>query len=150
MLIGAVVIIDTFDYPAVKGQGFGYGPAFYPRVLAGALIGFGVLVLFQELLRGGKKHPAEGSEQGNVETDKTYTSIVIFLMLCVFSTLFINYIGFLLSGFLLIFISSILIRGSTRFLGLAFSLFYSIGMIILVYIVFDYFIGVDLPGAKFF
>ncbi len=149
LVFGIFVLIDTLGYPSVKGQGFGHGPAFYPRVLAGVLVGLGLLVLIQDILGKKRLHDVK-TDQTDVQIDITYRSIIIFMVLCIFSIIVMKYVGFLLSGFILVFVFSILIRASFRIIDISLVFLYSAAMMALVYIVFDVFIGVDLPNSSIF
>ena len=150
--IGAFIFIDTSGYPSVQTQGFGYGPAFYPRVLAGVLIGLGMLVLFQDWRHGTGPHRLSEDRAGAPARPVRvmYRSVAVFLFLCVVSIMAMEYIGFLVSGFFLVFVSTLLIRASFTVREVALTFLYCAGMMGLVYVVFNVFVGVQMPGSVFF
>lgn len=149
LLIGAFVFIDTLSYPIVRTQGFGHGPAFYPRILAGVLIALGLAFLYQGLRR--RRTDREGAaEQKAPAAELTYRPVVLFMALCVASVLSMRYLGFLVSAFLLAFLSTLMIRASFKAPHVALGLLYSAAMITLVYVVFSVFVGVQLPGSALF
>jgi hypothetical protein len=143
---GIFIFMNTGGYPTSKAQGFGGGPAFYPQVLAGLLIGLGLLVAIQDALQGrpGSTRPQSGSGRREV----TYGRVAVLMLLCVFSVLAMKYAGFVLSGFFLIFLSALLIKSPAGVRQIALYLLYSLGMIALVYVVFELFVGVQLPSAS--
>lgn len=148
-LTGVAVFIETLSYPSVQGQGFGRGPGFYPQVLAGTLIGLGLLSVLQDLW---KKKPVSTGHGGRPDTvpDVTYRPVAALMALSVLSIMAMKVLGFLLSGFLLTFCSVILIKASLKARSIFVALLYSIGMMALVYLVFDVFVGVQLPGSSLF
>jgi hypothetical protein len=146
---GAFVLIDTFGYPLVKGQGFGRGPGFYPQVLAVTLIGLGLLTLLQGLWHK-KPGPAGHVDQPAPVPGVTYWPVAGLMLLSAASILAMKYLGFLLSGFFLIFFSVLLIRASLKGRHVLLGLLYSFGMMALVYLVFYVFVGVQLPGSSLF
>lgn len=149
LLIGSLVFIDTLDYPGVQGQGFGHGPAFYPRVLAGVLMVLGLFVVFQGLRHDKTVHGVKsGLEGAPAEVD--FRSVVVFMALCVATILSMTYLGFLVSGFLLAFVSTMMIRASFKARDVTLGFLYSFGIMALVYVVFNVFVGVQLPGSAFF
>ncbi len=80
-LLGAFVFIATSGYPSVHSQGFGRGPAFYPRVLAGLMIFIGVLTLIQDIRHARRDPPAEPAA-GNDAPPVSYRPVAVFLLLC--------------------------------------------------------------------
>ena len=148
-LTGAAVFVETLGYPTVQGQGFGRGPGFYPQVLAGTLIGLGLLGLLQDLWH---RKPASSGQGDRPEpvSDVTYWPVAALMLLSVVSILAMKVLGFLVSGFFLTFCSVILIRASLKARPVFLGLLYSIGMMALVYLVFEWFVGVQLPGSSIF
>ena len=148
-LTGAAVFVETLGYPTVQGQGFGRGPGFYPQVLAGTLIGLGLLGLLQDLWY---RKPASSGQGDRPEpvSEVTYWPVAALMLLSVVSILAMKVLGFLVSGFFLTFCSVILIRASLKIRPLVVGLLYSIGMMALVYLVFEVFVGVQLPGSSLF
>ncbi len=148
-LTGIFVFIETFGYPIVKSQGFGRGPGFYPQVLAGTLIGLGLLTLIQAIWREKPGSSALADQPGTVPA-LSHWPVAALIFLSVASIIAMEYVGFLLSGFVLTFLSVILIKASLKGRCVVPGLIYSIGMMALVYVVFEVFVGVQLPGASFF
>lgn len=148
-LTGTFVFMDTIGYPTVQGQGFGRGPGFYPQVLAGALIGLGLLALIQDLGRKKTGPPAQGDHPARL-VDVTYWPVAVLMLLSAVSIIAMKVIGFLLSGFLLTFLSVLLIRASLKGRTVLLGFLYSAGMMALVYVVFEVFVGVQLPPASLF
>jgi len=148
-VIGALVLIETAGYPVLKGQGFGRGPGFYPQVLAWAMIGLGLLILIQSLRR--KKPDATGhADRPEPIPSVAYLPVAGLMLLAVASIVAMDYVGFLFSGFILTFLSVLLIRASLRGRHVVAGFIYSVGMLVLVYLVFDVFVGVQLPGSSLF
>ena len=148
LLLGGLVFADTLRYPEVQGQGFGQGPAFYPRLLAGVLIFLGVLILLQGL--GAKGNPATGEKVDPENGGARYTPVMLLLALCLVLISLMKYLGFFVSGFLLTFLTVCIIRRSLRMRHLIADLAFSIGMIVVVYLVFQAFVGIELPVSIFF
>ena len=146
-LTGAFVFIDTLGYPTVKTQGFGGGPAFYPQVLAGTLVGLAILIVLQDLRQ---KKPAGSLVNGDSDPtrDNNYRSIAVLMCLCVASILAMRYAGFLLSGFLLTFLSVLLIKPSSDYRQIILYFLYSLSLMALVYVVFELLVGIQLPGSS--
>jgi len=148
LLLGVSIFVDTLRYPKVEGQGFGQGPAFYPQLLAGALMFLGALILLQGLHHKNNITSEEKAdqEQGRVR----YMPVILLLALCMILIALMNYVGFFVSGFLLTFLTVRLIRGSLTMHCLMTDLGFSIGMILVVYLVFEAFVGIELPASILF
>jgi hypothetical protein len=145
-LTGGLIIFDTLRYPEVQGQGFGQGPAFYPRLLAGVLIFLGCLTLGQGFYIGKKKN----GEAISTDTPISYTPVILLNVVCILLVGLMEYIGFFVSGFLLIFLNTCIIRQSWIFRHVIEGLVFSFGMVFLIYLVFELFVGIQLPQATFF
>ncbi len=145
LLIGGFIFVDTLRYPEVQGQGFGQGPGFYPRLLAEVLIFLGAMFLFQELRRSGTDTLVEVREKSGVR----YMPVVLLNVLSLVLIALMKYLGFFVSGFLLIFLTVLLIRRPARMRHLWQDLAFSLGMIILIYLVFEIFVGIELPSSIF-
>jgi hypothetical protein len=148
-LTGASVFIETLGYPSVQGQGFGRGPGFYPQVLAGTLICLGLLIVLQDLWHAKPTSSGQGDRPKSVP-DVTYWPVAALMLLSVVSIMAMKVLGFLVSGFFLTFCSVILIRASLKVRHVVAGLLYSIGMMALVYLVFEVFVGIQLPGSSIF
>jgi ABC-type Fe3+ transport system permease subunit len=146
---GLVVFGDTIHYPEVHGQGFGQGPAFYPQLLGGTLVVLSLLVILQDLVRGRQTVLQTGIPLED-QPKPRYLQIVKIMVLSIIFVLVMKYLGFFVSGFLLTILTVLLIRGSVHKRHLAIDLIFSIGIIILVYLVFEVFVGIQLPNSIFF
>jgi len=147
LLLGGGIFVETFRYPEVQGQGFGQGPAFYPQLLAGVLIFLGALILLQ-----GLSSKRDAATEENVDTkgrDIRYAPVVLLMALCLALIALMKYLGFFVSGFLLTFLTVRMIRRSRSARHLIADLGFSVGMIIVVYLVFEIFVGIELPGSIF-
>lgn len=148
LVMGGFIFSDTLRYPEVQGQGFGQGPAFYPQLLAGALILLGTLILIFDLVH----KDTTGSDAGRTQTGGgvTYVPVILLMILSIVMIIVMKYFGFFISGFLLTILSVLLIRGSDMGKHLLPDLGFSVGMIILVYLVFQVFVGIQLPEGSLF
>ncbi len=138
--LGGFVIADCLTFPKPQGQGFGQGPGFYPQLLAGALLLLGALTLIEGLRAG--RAPKRPRESGG-----RYALVAAVLGLSVLLMWFMRYLGFFLSGFLLSLISVALIRPSSRPKTWLADVVFSLGMILAVYLIFEVFIGIQLPRS---
>ncbi len=141
-----IVFSDTLRYPDVQGQGFGRGPAFYPDVLAVTLIAMGIIVL----VHGIKVGPLEEKYEAAARRERPrldYRRVSVIFILSVLSILAMNYLGFFISGFLLILLSIFFIRKPGSMKTAALDVAFSGGMILLVYLVFEVFVKIQLPRS---
>jgi Tripartite tricarboxylate transporter TctB family len=145
LLLGGFILADTFTYPAVQGQGFGQGPGFYPQLLAGVLIFLGGLILIREFVSS----RAEIVEHGPAKPSVRYLPVVLLNALSIILIFLMKYLGFFVSGFLLIILTVFLIRRQTNMKLMCQDLMFSFGMIFLVYLVFEIFVGIELPTSIF-
>ena len=145
LLLGGSVMGDTLRYPAVQGQGFGQGPGFYPQVLAGALLLLGALSLIQAFRS--RDHSGQETTEPRNETKIRHFKVILLLVLCIVLVGVMKYSGFLTAGFLLTFLSVRLIRGAGLRRHILTDLLFSVGILIVVYFVFQIFVGIDLPGS---
>lgn len=149
ILLGAFVFIATSGYPSVHSQGFGRGPAFYPRVLAGLMIFIGVLTLIRDIRHARRAHPAEPAAE-SAAPPVSCRPVAVFLILCAASIFAMKYLGFLLSGFLLAFLATLMIRASLKSADVVRAVVFSFGLMALVYFLFEVFVGIQLPVATIF
>lgn len=149
LVLGLFVFIDTLRYPDVQGQGFGQGPAFYPQLLAGILIILGAIITLQDTMR--KKQPIVPHDKPlKSPVRPRYAPVAMMMTLTIILVILMKYLGFYLSGFLLTILTVLMIRGSVKGRHLVMDLLFSIGIIILAYLVFAVFVGVDLPSSIIF
>jgi len=144
-LIGGFILVDTFHYPEVQGQGFGQGPGFYPQVLAVVLIFLGALILFKEWLPRGTETLEQCSDKPSVR----YLPVVLLNILSILMISLMKYLGFFVSGFLLIILTVFMIRRPANMKLMGLDLIFSTGMILLIYLVFEIFVGIELPNSIF-
>lgn len=144
-LTGGFILIDTLRYPDVQGQGFGQGPGFYPQLLAGILIFLGTLVLFKALVN----RKTETWEDSRAKIGLRYSSVVLLNVLSLLSIFLMKYFGFFVSSFFLIILTVFLIRRPANRRIMMQDLIFSLGMILLVYLVFELFVGIELPSSIF-
>jgi hypothetical protein len=145
LLLGGLIVVDTLHYPDVQGQGFGQGPAFYPQLLAGILIFLGALILVKEWVFKG----TEIAEQPRAKPSVKYIPVVLLIALSIVLIFMMKYLGFFVSSFVLITLTVFLIRRPTNIRFMGQDLMFSLGMTALVYIVFEIFVGIELPKAIF-
>jgi hypothetical protein len=149
LILGTLVFIDTLRYPEVQGQGFGQGPGFYPQVLGGALILLGILSILLDLVHN---FSAEVSTEASPFTPegKRYAPVVLLLALSIVLISLMKYLGFFVAGFLLTSLTVLIIRRPVELKHLGLDLLFSAGIIVLVYLVFEVFVGIQLPSSIFF
>jgi hypothetical protein len=139
--VSAFVIVNSLDSP----EGFVIGPNGYVRLLCGALIMLGIVTLLQELMS--RKKTSICSEKTEGSTYEAYIKVAFVMVSSLIFMLLLKYIGFFLSGIMLMVSSSLIIEGlplpKARDFGLQF--LFAIGTVLFVYLSFSVFIGVDLP-----
>lgn len=147
-LLGGAILLDTLDYPTIQGQGFGQGPAFYPRVLAVLLIAMGGLTLASFLLirHRATNEPVPPENDASNRPFLPY-AVLLFSIICV---PLMTYVGFLLSGYLLVFLSASLIRAERNARAMAADAAFSLGILLVAYGVFEILIGIQLPAGILF
>jgi len=145
---GGLIFADTLRYPEVQGQGFGQGPAFYPQLLAWVLFLLGGLTLLQGLRSG--RHEAPRGEGTAGKDGITYVPVILIYAVSVVLIALMGYTGFIAGGFLLTFLSVVIIKGSWRVRYLLEGLAFSFGMMVLIYLVFEVFVGIQLPEGNIF
>jgi putative tricarboxylic transport membrane protein len=148
-VLGGFIFIATSRYPVPQAQGFGHGPAFYPRVLAGALIILGLLDFLRDL-RTDRSSPAEAQENKGTAATSAYGQVGAFLAICAAAILAMNSLGFLISGWLLVFFSTLTIRSALRGRDTAVAAVYATGIMAMIYLIFSVFVGIQLPPATIF
>jgi hypothetical protein len=150
VLLGGFILAETSGYPIPQGRGFGRGPAFYPRVLAGALIALGALHFLRDFRRSRHSPAANPAEsEKDAAPASAYGQVVVFFTLCAASILTMPHLGFLLSGFLLVFSSTLIIRGAFKVRDTAIAAVYAVGIMAIIYLIFSLFVGIQLPAATF-
>lgn len=146
--LAIVVHLDTSSYPASRGEGFGQGPAFYPECLAAGLLVFGLCQL-GSLFLGGFSSPEMSGPASNDSQARPVLPYMIFGLTLVFVWL-LPWSGFLAGGVILATASAILIRNQFSPRALGISLAVGCGIIFLVWLIFSFAIGIDLPVSTFF
>lgn len=146
--VGGFVLFQTVQYPQARGHGFGQGPAFYPQLLAISIIFLGFLYLF---LNFKKRFRVDQNEQEDIqEAKRHYLPVVLLILLSVLLISFLEYLGFWIAGFLLTFLTALIVRGKVYWKNLLADLLFSIGVMGLVYGIFVVFVGIKLPGSEWF
>ena len=133
--------MNTLDYPSVTGQGFGQGPAFYPQVLAIVLM---LLGLF-ELIHGIRTSRPRAIIVKKPEKGKHLFLPYAILALSIVLIILMKYFGFFISGFIIVFFSVILIRSEKTAWTYIYDVIFTLGILVLIYLVFQIFIGIQLP-----
>lgn len=144
LLLAAGICVETAGYPQAKGQGFGAGPEFYPRVLAVSLLILGGLSLLQGL-RPAALPQASPSEASPAR----YRLVAEVFALCVFCFAIMPYAGFLVSGFILILAMILLIRRTAGWRRFGQDALLSIGILAAIFVVFEVIIKIELPRSIF-
>jgi putative tricarboxylic transport membrane protein len=106
LALGAFIIILTLGFPTLdKGDP---GPSLFPRILAILFISFGGIVF----LRGwrGEKEGGESEAQEEVSATRNYFNPIFVLILIGAYMLLSNWLGFLLTSFLVLFLMMIKLR----------------------------------------
>lgn len=131
--LGIAVVITSLGLPSIPGQPV--GPAVFPMVL-GVALGLSGVVIFarpQQLII-----PESGQFKAfNIRSALHLLSPVAVLIMGYF---IMESVGFLLTGFLIVFVTSLLLRGSA--IG---SLLLSVVMTVLIYTIFSSLLRVPLP-----
>lgn len=142
----ALVLFDAGSYPEVQGQGFGQGPAFYPRLLAG---GLGILAVFYaitkfSLLR--EKRDADIVLETTADIKKRpFLPFVVFFMTGLFVCC-MQWVGFLLGGFLLSVVACLCISRTLTVRSVVSSVLVSAAILFLIWLIFSFFLEISLPG----
>ncbi len=147
-MLGGMILMNTMGYPSNQGQGFGQGPGFYPQVLAWFLILLGVLVVFQDI-RVGRSDPGEHSAAKDPGQAGGGWLVLAVIVVCLISIATMELCGFLLSGFLLTLVTVRLIRGGAQVDNWFADLGFSACIIALVFLLFQLFLGIQLPQSMF-
>lgn len=147
-LLGGFVFVETAGYPVPQGQGFGSGPAFYPRVLAAAMAVIGLL----HLVGGRRRRPPEtaAGERGMERAAPAFGRVALFFALSLAAVLAMPRLGFLASGFLLVFLTTLSIRGVFTGRGAAEAALYAAGIMAVIWAIFSVLVGIQLPPAALF
>lgn len=133
VMLGAAVVIASLGLPTIPGQPI--GPAVFPTVL-GVALGFSGLIIFVR--------PQCMASPG-AERLEAFRFIDMLRLLSPVAVLIVGYfimesVGFLMTGFLIMFVTSLLLRGSV--VG---SLLLSVAMTVLIYTIFASLLRVPLP-----
>lgn len=131
--LGVAVVISSLGLPSIPGQPI--GPAVFPMVL-GVALGLAGLVIFAKPQR--QITPESGQfEAFSIRSTLHLLSPVAVLVLGYF---IMESLGFLLTGLLIVFVTSLLLRGSV--IG---ALLLSVMMTVLIYTIFASLLRVPLP-----
>lgn len=145
--LGLAIVIDTMTFPSTSGEGFGQGPGFYPQVLAWLVVILGLLVPVMDAKHRGTDKP----EQTRTQAPSAFSgwqwimAVGPMLLVCILMTWAMPYCGFLFAGFFMTFCGVRLVRRNGLRGNWIRDLAFSAGMLALVYIMFQVFIGIQLP-----
>jgi len=148
--VSCLVFYDTASYPQVQGQGFGQGPAFYPRLLAGGLVILAIVAYVMSKIQPEQiqatpvSRPVEDSHCQR----RPLLPLTVFLLICGF-IFCLKWSGFLFGGFVLVSTTCLTIYRPFSKRSILVSLFAGVVIIFLVWLIFSFFIGIDLPGPWF-
>lgn len=148
LAVGAFVFYQTLQYPEVKGQGFGQGPAFYPQILAFSIMFLGGLHLFQGLKSPCRQEPDQ--VQRDFRKPLRFLPVCWLMFIAVVLVSLLDDLGFYVAGFLLTYFAALVIRGRISSQKLLVDFLFSIGIMVVVYLLFELFVGFELPGSIWF
>lgn len=146
--LGLFVLLRVINFPTTQGQGFGQGPGFYPKVLAWLLISFGILVPVLDF-RASSLPMQKQRIAPEPQSPGKLLLVLLILGVSILAILAMPYVGFLFCGFGLILISVRLIRWSMSSDFWIQDICYAFGIMLLVYLMFEVFIGIQLPRSMF-
>lgn len=155
LLLGGGVILACQEFPRAHGsQGFGQGPAFYPQVLAWALIGLGAASFLTHSRRPTQPPAPDSAGQGEAgarpEEPAHYGLVAGVAALTLADILVMQYFGFFAAGLLLMLAMTRLVRPPRGIRAWGLDLLFSAGMVVLIYLVFEVSIKIQLPRGAFF
>ncbi len=132
--LGIFIWAMTFRFPSLEG---GHpGPSLFPRVLATLFIFFGAIVLLQ----GWKKTRVEEEIPLEEDVPMNYFNPILVILLIAGFIVFANPIGFILTGFALLFLLMMKLRVSLLQRSIV-----SLALICFVYFMFAKVLRVPLP-----
>jgi len=151
LLIGGLIFWDTNGYPTVQGQGFGQGPAFYPRLLAAGLMLFGLFSLSSLFDTRIDKDTAVPQDDAPVEkvVIRPFLPFLV-LLLTVLFVVALPWLGFIPGGLVLVAVTAQLIRKELSGAALLTSLAAGVGIMLLIWLIFSFAIGIELPASRIF
>lgn len=107
LVLGILIFLFTFGFPTLdKGHP---GPALFPRILAVLFIVFGGVVFFRGW-RGEKKQEGDPEVQYEASPSQSYFNPVFVLVLIVAYMALSNWLGFLITSFLVMSLMMIKLR----------------------------------------
>jgi uncharacterized transporter YbjL len=109
------------------------------------LIFLGAIIIAKEWVSRG----TDVTEQGPAKPSVRYLPVVLLNVLSIVLIFLMKYFGFFVSGFLLTILTVFLIRRPANMKIMGQDLMFSIGMIVLIYLVFELFVGIELPSSIF-
>jgi len=151
LLIGGLIFWDTNGYPTVQGQGFGQGPAFYPRFLAAGLMVFGLFSLSSLFRSRPDRDVTLRQDESSVEKTRLRPFLpYLILLLTVMFVLALPWLGFIPGGLVLVAVTAQLIRKELSGAALLTSLSAGGGVMLLIWLIFSFAIGIELPASRIF
>ena len=146
LAVGGFVLVSTAFFPETGQQGFGQGPGFYPDVLAASLLILGGLSLWFGL-RAPRPSPGGAAVTSPEKPRPRYLMVAAVLGLSVAATLAMTWAGFLVVGFCLVLGSALLIKPPATPGQWAARVIFTVGILAVAVLVFEYFIEIQLPPA---
>ncbi|MEL7897158.1 tripartite tricarboxylate transporter TctB family protein [Halomonas sp. FeN2] len=135
LTLGVAVVIASLGLPAIPGQPV--GPAIFPSVL-GVALGLSGLIIFVKP----ERQPAQETQQlealSVIGTLRLLSPVAVLIL----GYLIMESLGFLVTGFLIVLVISLLLRGSV--VG---SLLLSAVMTVVIYTIFASLLRVPLPAG---
>ncbi len=141
---GVGIFIETAAYPAAQGGSIIQGSAFYPRLLAGLMVFLGALLVGRDISTGAGALADVPKDTSDGRDDRpSIRPVVLLLGLSVVQVLLIRYLGFIGAGILFLFFAAPVVgpvKGSWKQ-----DLGFSLGVMALIFVIFELFVGLDLP-----
>lgn len=137
-IIALVFLVMSFDLVFFQNNNGSMGPGFFPRIIAGILVIFSAIYVFQLF----KQKPEEQKQP----VDKTIVlkQIILLISLCLCIVLS-NVIGMLVSiGLFLLFMLAIVERIDWKI-----SIGLSVLIVAIMYVLFEVWLGISLPKGFF-
>jgi hypothetical protein len=141
LFLGGLILVQCQGFPETSGQGFGSGPAFYPKLLAFLIIGLGLLSL--------KPRPGDETDCKPVQNrpKPRYGLVALVLVFCVAYIFIQELLGFYPAAALLVLAMAWAVTPPENAANVLAYLAYTAGLLLVVYLVFEIFVGIQLPDS---
>ncbi|KIX14873.1 tripartite tricarboxylate transporter TctB family protein [Dethiosulfatarculus sandiegensis] len=143
LAIGGVILQQCHGFPETSGQGFGSGPAFYPEVLAWLLMGLGLLSLRAKPGQADDCAPAQKKP-----ARPRYGLVALILGLSVAYIFIQDLLGFFPAAAILVLAMAWAVTPPKSPARILAYLVYTAGLLLVVYLVFELFVGIQLPCSS--